>query len=398
MLRGFAEKESVLEKEKMKFKIVPEDEILEGRTTDVYFLRTEEVLRRKGVNPRVVAEVITTKGEWGVLTGLEEVAQLLEGKNVDVYAMPEGTIFFPFEPVLRIEGPYLEFARYETPLLGFICHESGIATKAARIKKAAGDVPVISFGTRRQHPALAAMIERCAYLGGMDGVSCVVGAERIGLKATGTMPHALIICFGEDRQKEAWKAFDEVIAKDVPRVCLCDTYYDEKKEAIMAAEALGDSLRAVRLDTPTSRKGDFRRIIEEVRWELDIRGYKNVGIFISGGIDEEDVLALRDIVAGFGVGTSVANARCIDFALDIIEREGEPCAKRGKRGGKKQVYRRKGVIEEGRDEIRLVTEAPPKDMEPLLKPMMLKGKINEDFSFSLDEARRRVLEQLKRVC
>jgi nicotinate phosphoribosyltransferase len=381
----------------MKFKIVPEDEILEGKTTDVYFLRTEEVLRRKGVNPRVVAEVTTTKGEWGVLTGLEEVAQLLEGKNVDVYAMPEGTIFFPFEPVLRIEGPYLEFARYETPLLGFICHESGIATKAARIKKAAGDVPVISFGTRRQHPALAAMIERCAYLGGMDGVSCVVGAERIGLKATGTMPHTLMICFGEDRQKEAWKAFDDVIAKDVPRICLCDTYYDEKKESIMAAEALGGSLRAVRLDTPTSRKGDFRRIIEEVRWELDIRGYKNVGVFISGGIDEEEVLALRDIVAGFGVGTSVANARCIDFALDIIEREGEPCAKRGKRGGKKQVYRRKGVIEEGKDEIRLATEAPPEDMEPLLKPMILKGKINEGFSFSLEEARRRVREQLKRV-
>jgi nicotinate phosphoribosyltransferase len=381
----------------MKFKIVPEDEILEGKTTDVYFLRTEEVLRRKGVNPRVVAEVTTTKGEWGVLTGLEEVAQLLEGKNVDVYAMPEGTIFFPFEPVLCIEGPYLEFARYETPLLGFICHESGIATKAARIKKAAGGVPVISFGTRRQHPALAAMIERCAYLGGMDGVSCVVGAERIGLKATGTMPHTLMICFGEDRQKEAWKAFDDVIAKDVPRICLCDTYYDEKKESIMAAEALGDSLRAVRLDTPSSRKGDFRRIIEEVRWELDIRGYKHVGIFISGGIDEEDVLALRDIVAGFGVGTSVANARCIDFALDIIEREGEPCAKRGKRGGKKQVYRRRGVIEEGKDEIRLATEAPPEDMEPLLKPMMLKGNINEGFSFSLEEARRRVLEQLKRV-
>lgn len=379
----------------MKFKIVPEDEILEGKTTDVYFLKTEEVLRRKGVNPNVVAEVITTSEGWAVLAGLEEVAQLLEGKAVDVYAMPEGTIFFPFEPVLRIEGRYLEFARYETALLGFLCHESGIATKAARIKKAAGDVPVISFGTRRQHPAIAAMIERCAYLGGMDGVSCVAGAERIGIEATGTMPHALMICFGEDRQKDAWKAFDEVIAKDVPRICLCDTYYDEKKESVMAAETLGDSLRAVRLDTPGSRKGNFRRIIEEVRWELDIRGYKHVGIFISGGIDEEEVIALKDIVAGFGVGTSVANARCIDFALDIIEREGEPCAKRGKRGGKKQVYRRKGVIEEDKDEIRLATEAPPMDMEPLLKPMILKGKINDGFSFSLEEARKRVMEQLR---
>ena len=381
----------------MRFSIVPEDEILAGKTTDVYFLRTEEVLRQKGINPRVVAEVITTGRGWAVLAGLEDVVHLMEGKNVDIYAMPEGTIFFPFEPVLQLEGRYLEFARYETPLLGFLCHESGIATKAARIKKAAADVPVISFGTRRQHPALAAMIERCAYLGGMDGVSCVAGAEVIGIPATGTMPHALIICFGEGRQKDAWKAFDEVVAKDVPRVCLCDTYYDEKKESIMAAEALGGSLRAVRLDTPKSRKGDFRRIIEEVRWELDIRGYTHVGIFISGGIDEEDVIALRDLVAGFGVGTSVSNARCIDLALDIIEKDGEPCAKRGKRGGKKQVYRKKGVIEEGKDVIRLANESPPKDMEPLLKPMMLGGKIVADFSFSLEESRRRVLEQLRGI-
>ncbi len=379
----------------MGFSIVSDEDILEGKTTDIYFLRTEEVLREKGVNPDVVAEVTTTSGGWAVLAGLKDVAHLLEGKNVDVYAMPEGTIFFPYEPVLRIEGRYLEFGRYETPLLGFLCHESGIATKASRIKLLAGEVPVISFGTRRQHPALAAMIERCAYLGGMDGVSCVAGAERIGIESTGTMPHSLIICFGEDRQKDAWKAFDEVIAKKVPRICLCDTYYDEKKEAIMAAEALGASLRAVRLDTPASRKGDFRRIIEEVRWELDIRGHKNVGIFVSGGIDEEEVIELREVVAGFGVGTSVANARCIDFALDIIEKEGEPCAKRGKRGGKKQVYRRKGVIEEEKDEIRLVKEAPPKDMEPLLKPMILGGEIVSDFSFSLTEARKRVLEQLK---
>jgi len=383
--------------EEMRFSIVSDEDILEGKTTDIYFLRTEEVLKKKGVNPEVVAEVITTSGEWAVLAGLEEAAHLLAGKNVDVYAMPEGTIFFPYEPVLRIEGRYLEFARYETPLLGFLCHESGIATKASKIKLLAGEVPVISFGTRRQHPALAAMIERCAYLGGIDGVSCVAGAERIGIEATGTMPHSLIICFGEGRQKDAWKAFDEVIPEEVPRICLCDTYYDEKKEAIMAAEALGESLRAVRLDTPASRKGDFRKIIEEVRWELDIRGHKNVEIFVSGGIDEEEVIALRDVVAGFGVGTSIANARCIDFALDIIEMEGEPCAKRGKRGGKKQVYRRKGEIEEGKDKIRLVKEAPPKDtdMEPLLQPMIRRGKIIEDFPFSLAEARRRVLEQLK---
>ena len=381
----------------MKFSIVPDEEILEGETTDIYFLRTEEVLRRKNVNPRVVAEVTATSidGKWGVLAGLEDVANLFEGKDVDVYAMPEGTIFYPYEPVLRVEGRYLEFGRYETPLLGFLCHESGIATKAARIKKGAGNVTIISFGTRRQHPALATMIERCAYLGGMDGISNVAGAKRVGIEASGTMPHSLMICFGKEKMEESWKAFDKVISKEVPRICLCDTYYDEKTESIMAAEALGKSLHAVRLDTPTSRKGNFRRIIEEVRWELDIRGYKNVGIFISGGIDEEDVAELKDIVSGFGIGTSVANAKCINFALDIIEREGEPCAKRGKMGGKKQVYRRKGEIEFGKDEMRLEGAEPPEDMEPLLKPLIVKGKKVKDFSFSLEEAKERVLDQLK---
>jgi nicotinate phosphoribosyltransferase len=227
----------------------------------------------------------------------------------------------------------------------------------------------------------------------MDGVSNVVGAERIGIEASGTMPHSLIICFGD--QKAAFKAFDDVIAKDVPRICLCDTYCDEKAESLMAAEALGESLHAVRLDTPGSRRGDFRRIIEEVRWELDVRGYTGVGIFVSGGMDEDDISALKDLVVGFGVGTRVANALCVDFALDIIEREGVPCAKRGKRGGRKQVYRKKGIIEEGKDEIRLAQEVPPEDMEPLLKPMIQNGEIAGTFSFSLDEARSRVKEQLK---
>jgi nicotinate phosphoribosyltransferase len=397
----------------MIFSIVPEEEILAGKTTDIYFLRAEEVLIEKGINPEVVAEVVATSGDWSVLAGVGDVAHLFEGKDVDVYAMPEGTIFFPYEPVLRIEGPYLEFARYETPLLGFLCHESGIATKAAGLKKLAGNVPIISFGTRRQHPALAAMIEKCAYLGGMDGVSNVVGAERIGIEAAGTMPHSLIICFGEYKQKEAWKAFDEVVSPDIPRVCLCDTYYDEKTEAIMAAEALGENLNAVRLDTPSSRKGDFKRIINEVRWELDIRGYKKVGIFVSGGISEEDIVELKDIVDGFGVGTSVANAKCIDFALDIIEREGKPCAKRGKMGGKKQVYRRRRKnegqneieLERGNDEIRWETEIEKEremkekgmEMEPLLKPLIKKGELVNPSIFSLEEARKRVLDQLKLV-
>jgi nicotinate phosphoribosyltransferase len=98
-------------------------------------------------------------------------------------------------------------------------------------------------------------------------------------------------------------------------------------------------LYAVRLDTPGSRRGDFLRILEEVRWELDLRGYNHVKLFVSGGLDEEDIVKLNPLVDGYGLGTSVSNAKVIDFAMDIVEVEGKPLAKRGKQSGSKRVLR-----------------------------------------------------------
>jgi nicotinate phosphoribosyltransferase len=103
------------------------------------------------------------------------------------------------------------------------------------------------------------------------------------------------------------------------------------------AEALRERLAAVRLDTPGSRRGDFRRILQEVRWELDLRGFRHVRLIVSGGLGEEEVRALRDVADGFGVGTSLSNAPTIDYALDIVEVEGVPFAKRGKLSGRKRV-------------------------------------------------------------
>ena len=121
----------------------------------------------------------------------------------------------------------------------------------------------------------------------------------------------------------------------VPRIMLCDTYCDEKTESLKAA---GCGATAVRLDTPRSRRGDMRSIIEEVRWELDSHGYSRVKIFLSGGVTREDVIAYRDCVDAFGIGGAIANAPVIDFAMDIVEIEKKPKAKRGKRSGIKQVY------------------------------------------------------------
>ncbi|MFH1858480.1 MAG: nicotinate phosphoribosyltransferase, partial [Candidatus Omnitrophota bacterium] len=139
--------------------------------------------------------------------------------------------------------------------------------------------------------------------------------------------------------EEAIRAFHEVIDKKVKRIALVDTLADEKVEAIRSAEALGKNLFGVRLDTPPSRRGNFVDILKEVRWELDIRGFQHVKLFVSGGLDEADIPKLNPWVYGFGVGTTLSAASTIDFAMDIVEVEGKPLAKRGKNSGAKTVLR-----------------------------------------------------------
>jgi len=386
-----------------------DEEIKSGLTTDVYFSRTKQIIEAKKLDRlNALAEVTSGKlpcgWPWGVLCGIEEIAHLFEGVPVDVYAMPEGSIFYPAdyrgvrEPVMFIDGPYGDYCLLETPMLGLICQASGAASRAARIKRVAGEKAVVAFGIRRMHPALSPMLDRAAYIGGFDGVSSLKGAEIIGEKPMGTMPHALMIMFGD--QVKAWRAFDEIISPDVPRVALVDTYYDEKIESIMAAEALKDRLYGVRLDTPGSRKGNFVEIIREVRWELDVRGYKNVKIFVSGGLDEEKVKVLGEAGAeAFGVGTAVSNAPTVNFAMDIIGLEGRLVAKRGKLGGKKQVWRCPECLV---DTVLPFDSSKPEcpecggETEPMLKALIEKGKIVAELP-KPKKIRRYVLEQTKKL-
>jgi len=386
---------------KRPFHVASELEIKAGEVSDVYFERTVQILKAKGLTKRVKAEIRLKsfpQPDWtfGVLAGIEEAAALLEGLPVEVTAMDEGTLFGPHEPVLVIEGVYTEWAQYETALLGFLCQASGIATKAARCKRAAGDRQVISFGARRMHPALAPMIERNAFVGGCDGVAVTKSAELIDADPTGTIPHALVLLFGDT--VEALKAFHEVVDPKVRRVALIDTLQDEKFEAIRVAQALGKDLYAVRLDTPSSRRGDFYQILSEVRWELDIRGFEHVKILASGGIDEYEILKLNPFVDGYGVGTSIANAPVLSFALDIMEIEGRPMAKRGKRSGSKQVWRMPGTVEN----VVLPASKPApltpdgRPAEALLKPLIAGGRITRDLP-PPRTIREHVLEQVSRI-
>jgi nicotinate phosphoribosyltransferase len=376
------------------FHTASDKEIRSGKVTDVYFDRAVEIIKARKINKRVKAEFVVKQFpndyDWGVFAGLEECLEIFNRLDVTVKAMDEGTIFRTDEPVMVIEGKYVDFSVYETPLLGLICQASGIATKAARFRLAAREKRVVHFGARRMHPAIAPMIDRSSYIGGCDGVATIKGAELLGVPPAGTMPHALILLFGDT--VEATKAFNEIISKKVNRIALVDTFNDEKFEALRVAQALGKNLYGVRLDTPASRRGSLRAIAEEVRWELDLHGYNDVKIFVSGGIEEDAIRDLNQVVDAYGIGTSISSAPVLDYAMDIVEIEGVPIAKRGKRSGEKQLYRN---IRTGERLLLPVQERFHKrGFEPMLKPFCSKGKLRRKLK-SPHEIRRYVLEQLK---
>lgn len=382
----------------MRLYVASEEDILSGIVTDVYFVRTKKILEAKRLRKKIRMEYHVVKlprgFEWAVFAGLEEVLYVLRDKPVTVYAMPEGTLFKAGEPLMIIEGYLDDIVLYETAILGILRHYTSIATKAARVKKLAGDKKVLFFGLRALHPAIAPAVDRAAYIGGVDAVSGYASEKYLGLKPQGTMPHALIIAFGN--QLEAWKAFDEVVEPEVPRIMLVDTFYDERVEALMAAQLLGERLHGVRLDTPSSRRGSMKQIVEEVRWTLDIHGYKHVKIVVSGGIDEKEVVELRNLVDAFGVGTSIAMPPSIDISADIVEvyedNTWKPITKRGKLPGAKQVYRKRP----GLNDIITLLDKPgvvPSDYTPLLKKYIEDGRILVEPP-SLEEIRKYVLEQL----
>ena len=172
-----------------KFIMANDSDIMSGIVTDVYFEKTIKYLKQLSKNPYVTMEVTTQSSAYDYInfTGLNDVITLLESHNVNVQAIPEGTVIRPRDrygvpvPFLRISGKYLDFAELETPLLGFLCQASGISSYSSLIKKTLGDIPFISFGIRRMHPAISAMIDRSSYIGGASGISGIFSSRTLGI-------------------------------------------------------------------------------------------------------------------------------------------------------------------------------------------------------------------------
>ncbi len=323
----------------------PTPHILSGETADIYFLRAQKILELEELDPQVTVEVFTN-GE-GILCGMEEVLTLLgevlppEG---EIWALSEGEAMAEKEVVLRIKGPYRSFGLYETAFLGILAHESGWATAARRCVEAAGDIPVVSFGARHVHPHVAPQMEYAALVGGCVACATPAGAKLAGLEAVGTIPHALVLAFGDT--VEATLAFDKYMPPEVNRIALVDTFKDEAEESLRVAAALGDRLWGVRLDTPPERGRVTPELVKEVRARLDQAAYNHVKIVVSGGLTPERIKTFREKgapVDAFGVGSAISGASPIDFTADIKVIDGKPVAKRGRIPGETYNPRLKRV-------------------------------------------------------
>ncbi len=318
----------------------PSHEILSGESADVYFARAERILEREGLDPVVVMEVFSR--ESGVLCGIDEAKNLLahvladaDPADVAVEALDDGDTFESKEIVLRIQARYRQFGLYETAYLGMLAQSTGWATAARECVEAAAPQPVISFGARHVHPDVTDVLDYAAIVGGCVGASTPAGARLAGLRPTGTMPHSLVLIFGDT--VEAALAFDRDLEPDVPRIVLVDTFKDEAEEALRVARALGDKLYGIRLDTPVERGRVTPDLVTEVRARLDQAGFREVKIVVSGGLSPDRIRYFKEHdapVDSFAVGSYISGAAPIDFTADIKEIDGRPIAKRGRIPGR----------------------------------------------------------------
>jgi len=311
------------------------EEIEQGLTTDIYFVRTSYLLEKENkINTFVCAEIFAN--DYGVFAGLHEVIHLLRNKNLTIESLEEGDKFEPKEVVMRIEGPYSQFGYLETVILGILASSSNWATAARLCKEAANGKKVICFGARFVHPSCAPVMERSALIGGVDEVSCILAASLAKKEPKGTIPHAFIIILGDTL--EAAKIFDKHIPPEVPRIILVDTFKDEVEESIRIAKffkEIGKKLDGVRLDTPKERGRVTPELVKELKEKLKLEGFDDIKIVVSGGLDPERISILEKAGADiFGVGSFIASYNKLQFTMDIKEVENKKITKRGRIPGK----------------------------------------------------------------
>jgi len=327
---------------------LPVQRMRAGYYSDKYFARAREVLLADRHRPRVLMQVFGKAPAF--LGGSDEAIALLklcavEWSDLVVHALYDGDSIQPWETVLTIEGPYDAFAHLETLYLGVLARRTRVGSNTRRVVEAARPKEVMFFPARHDHWLVQTGDGYAAHIAGAIGVSTDAQASWWGSEGIGTVPHALIAAYGGDTVLAAQK-FAEHMPEDVRLIVLVDFDNDSVRTTLEVARALGDRLYGVRLDTSETlvdrsiipQMGTFRptgvnpQLVHNVRAGLDREGFTNVRIVVSGGFDVEKIRAFEEAgvpVDAYGVGSSLFKGR-YDFTADVVQVDGQPCAKTGR--------------------------------------------------------------------
>lgn len=330
---------------------LPVERMQGGYYSDKYFLRSREVLLADRKNPVVTMQVFQKKRAW--LGGIDEAIAILKlcltdgyrWEDLEVHALWDGDRIEPWETVLLVTGPYAALSHLETLYLGALARRTKVATNTRRVVEAAWPKTIMFFPARHDHWLVQTGDGYAAHIAGAIGVSTDAQASWWGSKGIGTVPHALIACYGGDTVR-ASVAFAERMCEDVKLISLVDFDNDCTGTSLAVARALGPRLFGVRLDTsetlvdrsiiPQMGRFDPRgvnpHLVWNVRRALDDEGFQHVQIVASGGFDANKIWRFEELdvpVDSYGVGSALLQDR-YDFTVDVVRVEGRPCAKVGR--------------------------------------------------------------------
>src|ERR671925_555614 len=336
---------------------LPVERIRDGYYSDAYFNFTKQLLEERGRHTTVTMQVF--QRHRSILGGVDEAIAVLKqcaGRasadgwergwdELEVYALHEGDEVSPFEPVLTIEGDYSLFAHLETVYLGCLARRTLVMRNVRRVVEAAHGKPILFFPARHDHWLVQTGDGWAAHVAGAIGVSTDAQASWWGGRGVGTVPHGLIAAYGGDTALAARK-FADHFAAEMNVTVLVDFVNDSVGTALAVAEALGDELWGVRLDTSERiadlalqrRHGDAAdtgvtaELVELTRAALDEHGFRHVKIVASGGFNADRIRAFEEAgvpVDAYGVGSSLVRGEN-DYTADVVMVDGRPCAKVGR--------------------------------------------------------------------